>query len=130
MKSNNSTSKMMYSILVILVPFIIFATYKNGIYPVINGYGNLYLVFKPLLYASVASIICLITEYLYYLVIKKEKKSLYTLFGESYAIIPGVFLSLIIPINTPIWLIILGSFIASLSKMVFGGLGKINLIQL
>lgn len=123
LKSTNSTSNMMYSVLIILVFFIIFATYKNGIYPVIKGYGNLYLVFKPLLYASIASLVCLFTEYLYYL-IKKEPKSLNYLFGDSYAIIPGVFLSLIISINTPIWLLILGSFLASLSKMLMGGLGK------
>ena len=36
----------------------------------------------------------------------------------------GYFLSLIIPINTPIWLVIIGSIIASLSKVLMGGLGK------
>lgn len=122
-KSDNSTTNMMYSILIILVPFIIFATYKNGIYPVIKGYGNLYTVFRPLIFAALSSLICLLIEYLYYL-IKKDKKSIYFLFSESYAIIPGVFLSLIIPINTPIWLVILGSAIASISKMIMGGFGK------
>ena len=124
MKSKNSTSSMMYNLLVCLIPFIIFATYKNGIYPVINGYGNLYLVFKPLLYVMIASFVCIVTEYLYYLVVKKEKKSINYLFSESFAIIPGVFIGLIIPINTPIWLIILGSAIASLSKLLMGGFGK------
>lgn len=123
LKSNNSTSNMMYTILIILVPFIIFSTYKNGIYPIIKGYGNLYLVFKPLIFAVVASLFGIITEYLYYY-IKKDKRSFYNLFTESYAIIPGVFLSLVIPINTPIWLVILGSIIASLSKVLMGGLGK------
>ena len=32
LKSSNSTSNMMYTILVVLIPFIIFSTYKNGIY--------------------------------------------------------------------------------------------------
>ena len=123
LKSSNSTSNMMYTILVVLIPFIIFSTYKNGIYPIIKGYGNLYLVFKPLIFASVASLFCIVTEYLYYY-IKKDKRSFYKLFSESYAIIPGVFLSLIIPINTPIWLVIIGSIIASLSKVLMGGLGK------
>lgn len=123
LKSKNSTSNMMYTILVVLIPFIIFSTYKNGIYPIIKGYGNLYLVFKPLIFASVASLFCIVTEYLYYY-IKKNKRSFFKLFSESYAIIPGVFLSLIIPINTPLWLIILGSIIASLSKVLMGGLGK------
>lgn len=129
LKSSNSTSNMMYTILVVLIPFIIFSTYKNGIYPIIKGYGNLYLVFKPLIFASVASLFCIVTEYLYYY-IKKDKRSFYKLFSESYAIIPGVFLSLIIPINTPIWLVIIGSIIASLSKVLMGGLGKNKLILL
>ena len=122
-KSQNSTSNMMYTILVILVPFIIFGTFKNGIYPVIKGYGNLYTVFKPLIYVIVPALICLLVEYLYYL-LKKDRKKIYELFGENYAIIPGVFLGLITSINTPIWLLILGSIIASLSKLIFGGFGR------
>ena len=123
MKSKNSTSNMMYTVLLVLVPFIIYGTFKNGIYPTIKGYGNLYTVFKPLIYIIIPALICLLVEYIYYL-IKKDKKSFSQLFGESYAIIPGVFLGLITSINTPIWLLIIGALIASLSKMIFGGLGK------
>lgn len=123
MKSKNNTSNMMYSVLVVLVPFIIFGTFKNGIYPAVKGYGNLYTVFKPLIYIVIPALVCILTEYIYYL-IKKDKKSFYQLFGESYAIIPGVFLGLITSINTPICILILGSFIASLSKLLFGGFGK------
>jgi len=122
-KSPNSTSNMMYTILILLVPFIIFGTFKNGIYPAIKGYGNLYTVFKPLIYVAIPAVICLLTEYLYY-IIKKDRKSLYILFGESYAIIPGVFLGLITSINTPLWLLAIGSVIASLSKLLMGGFGK------
>lgn len=122
-KSKNKTSSMMYTILIILSFFILFSTYKNGIYPVIKGYGNLYLIFKPLIFAIVASLSCLITEYLYYL-IRKNKKDIYELFSEEFAIIPGVFLSLVISINTPVYLLILGSTIASLSKVLTGGFGK------
>lgn len=123
MKSKNSTSNMMYTILVVLVPFIIFGTFKNGIYPAVKGYGNLYTVFKPLIYIILPAVISLLVEYLYHL-IKKDKKSFYELFGESYAILPGVFLGLVTSINTPLWLLSLGAIIASLSKMLFGGLGK------
>lgn len=122
-KSPNSTSNMMYTVLIVLVPFIIFGIFKNGIYPAINGYGNLYTVFKPLVYVVVPALTCLVVEYLYYL-IKQDRKSFYELFGEYYAIIPGVFLGLVVSINTPMWLLILGSVIASLSKLLFGGFGK------
>lgn len=124
MKSKNSTTNMMYNLLIALIPIIIFTTYKNGIYPAIKGYGNLYSVFRPLIFASLPSLFCLLTEYLYFAFIKHEKKSIYYLFSESYAIIPGVLLGLIIPLGTPLWLLIIGSIIASLSKMLMGGLGK------
>ncbi len=123
MKSKNSTSNMMYTVLIVLVPFIIFGTFKNGIYPAVKGYGNIYTVFKPLLYIIIPALVCLLVEYLYYL-IKKDKKSFSELFGKSYAVLPGVFLGLITSINTPLWLLILGAVIASISKMIFGGLGK------
>lgn len=123
LKSKEKTSNMMYTILIILIFFILFSTYKNGIYPVIKGYGNLYLIFKPLIFAVVASLCGLLTEYTYYL-IRKKKKDIYELFSEDFAIIPGVFLSLVISINTPVYLLILGSVIASLSKVLMGGFGK------
>lgn len=123
MKSKNSTSNMMYTIMIVLIPFIIFGIFKNGIYPVVKGYGNLYIVFKPLIYIVVPSITCLLVEYLYYL-IKKDKKSFYELFGQHFAIIPGIFLGLVTSVNTPIWLLLLGAIIASLSKLLFGGFGK------
>ena len=83
LKSKNKTSDMMYTILIILSFFILFSTYKNGIYPVIKGYGSLYLVFKPLIFVVVASITGLLTEYLYYL-IRKNKKSIYELLTGNY----------------------------------------------
>lgn len=122
-KSQNSTSNMMYTVLIVLVPFIIFATFKNGIYPAIKGYGNLYTVFKPLIYIILPGIITMIVEYIYY-ILKKDKKSFYQLFGETYALLPGIFLGLIISINTPIYILIIGAIIASVSKIIFGGFGK------
>ena len=123
MKSTNSTSNMMYTVLIALVPIIIFSLYKNGIYPAVKGYGNLYTVFKPLLYIIIPAIVSMLVEYIYY-IIKKNKKNFYELFGETYAMIPGIFLGLIVSINTPIWLLIVGSIIASTSKIIFGGFGK------
>lgn len=123
LKDPNGTHNMMYTVLIILSIFTLFATFKNGIYPVIKGYGNLYTVFKPLIYIIIPSITCIITEYIYYL-IKKKKKSFFELFGEDFAILPGVFIGLITSINTPIWLLILGSIIASLSKVLLGGFGN------
>ena len=48
LKSKDNTTNIMYSILVILVLFILFGTNKNGIYPTIKGYGSLYLLLKEI----------------------------------------------------------------------------------
>lgn len=123
LKDTNNTTNIMYTILIILVLFLILSIFKNGIFPFIKGYGNLYTVVKPLIFTIISSITCLFTEYIYYLIIKK-KQTIYDLFTKSFAIIPGVFLSLIISINTPIWLLVIGSMVASLSKVLLGGFGK------
>ena len=122
-KSPDSTKNMMNYLTISLLPIIIFAFYKNGILPLIKGTGNIIELFKPLLFVIIPALVCLFTEYIYY-VIKKEKKDIKYLINESFALIPGIFIGLIIPINTPIWLIIIAALIASFSKMIFGGLGK------
>lgn len=122
-KSENNTRKMMYNIIIALIPIMLFAFYKNGVLPIIKGSGNLLDIFKPLMIFVVPIAVCLLVEYLYF-IIKKERKTILYLIEESFAIIPGIFIGLIIPLNTPIWLVALAALIASLSKMIFGGLGK------
>jgi len=122
-KSQDNTRNMMNYVLISLIPIILFSFYKNGIMPLIKGSGNIFDLFKPLLMVIIPIIVCLFTEYFFYL-IKKEKKDFNFLINESFAILPGLFLGLIIPINTPIWLLIIASIIASSSKMIFGGFGK------
>lgn len=122
-KSPNSTSKIMYHLIISLIPIIIFAFYKNGILPFIKGFSSATSVLRPLTLIIIPVVICTLTEYLFYL-LKKEKKSLNYLITESFSIIPGLFIGLIIPLNTPIWLVIIASVVASLSKMLMGGLGK------
>ena len=122
-KSPDSTKNMMNYLVISLLPIIIFAFYKNGILPLIRGKGNIMEFFKPLVFVLIPAFVCLLIEYIYY-VIKKDKKDIKFLINESFALIPGIFIGLIIPINTPIWLIIIAAIIASISKMLFGGLGK------
>ena len=122
-KSNNNTTKMMYHVIICLIPIILFSFYKNGILPVIKGSGSVISVLRPLFLIIVPCFVSILTEYIYY-IIKKDKKDLNYLFLESFAIIPGMFIGLIIPINTPMWLVIIAAFIASFSKMICGGLGK------
>lgn len=122
-KSKNNTKKMMYHVVISLIPIMFFSFYKNGILPIIKGSGDLLDIFKPLVILFVPMLICILVEYLYY-IIKRDKKNILYLIEQSFAFIPGLFIGLIIPINTPLWLVSLAALIASLSKMLFGGLGK------
>ena len=60
---------------------------------------------------------------------QKEKNKSLKANLNKFSIFPGLFLSLLLPINTPIWLLILAALIATLlGKMIWGGLGynKLN----
>lgn len=122
-RSNNNTRKMMYNLMACLVTIILFSLYKNAILPLIKGYGSVLDLLKLLMLIIIPVITCLITEYVYYL-LKRDRKNFSYLIKNSFAIIPGLFISMIIPINTPLFLVVIISFIASFSKMIFGGLGK------
>lgn len=124
LKSNDSTRKMMFHLLLSLLPIILYSFYKNGILPYIKGYTNIYMLFKPLIMVIIPSVICLFTEYVWYKYIQKTDKTIKELLIKTYSIIPGIFLGLILPINTNILILIIGSVFASvIGKLVYGGFG-------
>ena len=123
-KTDNKTKNIMNNLLIALTPIILFAFYKNGIVPYIDGKANLYQMFLPLIMILVSVFTTFMTEYLYGILVKKEPKSLKYHF-KTYSIFPGLFLALILPINTPIWILIFGALIASIiGKIIFGGFGN------
>ena len=123
-KTDNKTKNIMNNLLIALTPIILFAFYKNGIVPYINGKANLYQMFLPLIMILVSVFTTFMTEYLYGILVKKEPKSLKYHF-KTYSIFPGLFLALILPINTPLWILIFGALIASIiGKIIFGGFGN------
>jgi electron transport complex protein RnfD len=121
--SNNSTSKIMKNLLIALIPIIVFSFYKNGILPYQKGYATIYGMFFPLIFVIVGVITSTLTELIFLKWILKEKDWKEKL-KQSYAIFPGLFLSLILPINTPIFVLIIGAFLATtIGKMLYGGFG-------
>ncbi|MGI6329910.1 MAG: RnfABCDGE type electron transport complex subunit D [Bacilli bacterium] len=125
LKDQENTNKMMKRLLLSLIPIILFAIYKNGIYPYWEGSSSLGEAFRPLFLILIASGTSILAETLYVsLVLKKKKEDLKEYLKHSYALFPGLFLALISPYNTPYWLIIFGSITATiLGKMLFGGFG-------
>lgn len=120
LKDSDNTNKIMKRLFIALLPIILFSFYKNGILPFYQGYTNVYGLFQPLILIATAGITSLATEYLYNKYILKLKNPL----QGKYAIFPGLFFSLLMSINTPIWIIIMGAFFATvIGKLIFGGFG-------
>ena len=72
-KIDNDTKKMMYHLIISLIPFFLFSLYKNGLIPLLKGYGSFYDLFRLILIIIIPFVVSLLTEYLYYIVIKKKK---------------------------------------------------------
>jgi electron transport complex protein RnfD len=123
LKSDNNNSKIMRDVLIALFPIILFAFYKNGYVPYSKGLVSIYGLLWPLIMILVAVLSSIFFEMMFYFLIKK--KHLRELFKTTYSFMPGLFLALILPINTPIYLVVLGSFFAIIfGKMLYGGFGQ------
>lgn len=121
-RSKDTTTKIMIRLLLSLLPLIIFSFYKNGIVPFINDKVGILGLFYPLIFIFVGITSSFVFELIYALIFKRKNVKEYI--KESYSIFPGLFLALILPLNTPIYVLLIGVFIAILSKVLFGGFGK------
>ncbi len=125
-KSSYNTSKMMVHLFIALLPIIIFSSYKNGFLPYFNGYGTIFAAFRPIILIIIGMLTSLSSEALFYYFVlkKKDKQELFSALRYSFAIFPGLFLALIIPVNTPFSILIVGCVFATIiGKMLFGGFG-------
>lgn len=115
LKSNNSSRKVMRNLLIALLPIILFAIYKNGIIPFINHTTNIFGLFYPLIFIIIPLVITILVELLYGIIIlKKKNKDLIKHLKNSVCFSPGIFLGLVLPINTPIYVITLGSLVGNI----------------
>lgn len=105
--SSGSVSKLMYGVIIALVPAFLVSVYFFGI-------GTIIITLT-----AMAS--CVVTEALIQRFLMKEKPAI----SDGSAMVTGILLAFCLPTNLPIWLVILGSFVAiSVGKMSFGGLGN------
>lgn len=124
-KSEEKTSSIMKRLIISLIPIIIFAIYKNG-YLVYKENNNIFSILYPLIFILIGSLSSLLIETLYYRIFYKLKnKELYNKIKNSYSIFPGLFLTLVLPINTPIIILIIGVLFSTIvGKLVYGGFGN------
>lgn len=119
-QSKESVKKNIIHIMIALLPIMAFMIYKNGYLPYSNGDENVISIFNPLLFMLIGSFTSFLVETGYYLFKKQNRKIL-----SSYSFLPGLFLSLLLPFNTPIYILIIGCVISSIfGKLVFCGFGK------
>ena len=114
-KDNNNTSKMMRNLVIALIPIILFSEYKNGVIPYINGKVDLLGLIYPIIFTLTGILSSYVIEEIFCKMTKKESK---------FSIIPGLFISLVLPLNTPLIILIFGVFMGIIfGKMLYGGFG-------
>lgn len=104
--SDRTSKKLMYDVVIALIPAFLVSIYVFGI--------------GALIVTSVAVISCLLFEY----VIQKYLLKTEVTIADGSALITGLLLAFNLPSNLPIWMIISGSLVAiGIAKLSFGGLG-------
>ena len=104
--SDRTSKKLMYDVIIALIPAFLVSIYVFGI--------------SALIVTSVAVVSCILFEY----VIQKYLLKSDVTITDGSALITGILLAFNLPSNLPIWMIIVGSLVAiGVAKLSFGGLG-------
>jgi len=128
--SRYRSETIMRNFTIALVPLILFAWVKNGLLPFISNDPVVKTTFiemiYPLLLVFIGALTSLLAEafYLSAFMGKKTMKDLKSELKLSFPMIPGILIAMVVPIYTPIWVVVLGCLFATLIvKMLFGGFG-------
>lgn len=101
----SSTRGLMGSVLIALLPCVVASALIFG--------------WRALLVVGVTTAACVGFEYLYCLLMKKPVPV-----GDLSAVVTGVILALNMPVSIPLWIAVVGAFIAIvIAKQLFGGIG-------
>ncbi len=105
-RSGNSTTKIMLDVAIALCPALVAGVVIFG--------------FRALLVTAVCVASCVVFEYLSRLVMKRENT-----IGDLSAVVTGMLLAFNLPVTIPLWIAVIGSFIAIVVvKQMFGGIGQ------
>ena len=104
-RTSETVEKVMYDVIISLIPAFLFAVYVFGI--------------RAFIVTAVSILTCMVTEYLCQKVMGQEPSIF-----DGGAIITGILFSFVIPVIMPLQYVIVGCVVSiGLGKMVFGGLG-------
>lgn len=120
-----TANKVLEHLIVALIPIILFSIYKNGIIPYINDKVGIYGLLLPIIIIFISILTGSVSEALYYKLVLKDKRKIKEILFNLESIMPGLLMALIIPITTPLSIVVLGSFLGTVvGKMLFGGYNK------
>lgn len=102
LKSKNNENKILVKYILLLIPFLIYGFYKNGILLYKGGYVNIFYMFKPL----ILTIISILISYLF----TKYKKEDFI----SYRLYLNILSSLIVLHNTNIFIYLIILFLVNI----------------
>lgn len=105
-RSGNSTAKIMLDVIIALCPALIAGVIVFG--------------WRALLVVAVCILSCIVFEYLSRLVMKRDNT-----IGDLSAVVTGMLLAFNLPVTIPLWMAVIGCFIAIvIVKQLFGGIGQ------
>jgi len=105
--SRESTPRLMYGVVIALVPALLATVWFFG--------------WAAILVTGVSVASCIVFEYLIQKFIFRRDATI----TDGSAIVTGLLLAFCLPVNLPVWIIIIGALVAiGVGKMTFGGLGN------
>ena len=105
-RSNEDTRSIMLDVIIALLPALAWSVYCFG--------------WKALLLTAVSVVSCVFFEWAYRKLMKKS-----CMVGDLSAVVTGILLSFVCPVDLPWWVIIIGAFFSIVVvKQLFGGIGK------
>ncbi|MBE6573051.1 MAG: RnfABCDGE type electron transport complex subunit D [Ruminococcaceae bacterium] len=105
-KHVDTTTSIMFDVIVALVPALIWAVYSYG--------------FRALTLTLISVASCIVFEYLYQKLLKKPLTV-----RDLSAVVTGILIAFNLPVSVPLWVPVMGSFFAIIVvKQLFGGIGK------
>lgn len=106
MKSGVTTKSIMLDVVIALIPALIASTFIFGL--------------RALLLTAACVLSCVVFEYLFRRLLGRENT-----IGDCSAIVTGMLLAYNLPSTLPVWMAVIGSFVAIvLVKQLFGGIGQ------
>ena len=104
-RSNEDTRSIMLDVIIALMPALVMGVYVFG--------------WRALTSTLVSVAACVVWEWLYRKVMKKSNS-----IGDLSAVVTGILLAFVCPVQTPYWMLIIGAFFSIvLVKQLYGGIG-------